>query len=149
VKAGQQRSYPWADQWDGQRCNNAVRFAGRSFLTGTIDDFYYWPQIWVELNWAAQGLETTTPVGAYSPVGDSPYGCSDMAGNVSEWVADWLGWYPFGRQANPTGPDSDRTRGVRGGSWLDSFHEARCTHRDGFAPGLFGINRGFRCARSS
>ena len=28
------------------------------------------------------GAGRTTPVGKYSPQGDSPYGCVDMAGNV-------------------------------------------------------------------
>lgn len=62
-------------------------------------------------------VKTTTPVGQYSPQGDSPYGCADMAGNVWEWTrSHWKG-YPYraedGREALDTGESTPRV--VRGG----------------------------------
>ena len=49
--------YPWGNQFDKNKCNT---------------------------NEGGKG--DTTPVGLYSPQGDSPYGCADMSGNVWEWT---------------------------------------------------------------
>jgi formylglycine-generating enzyme required for sulfatase activity len=49
--------WPWGNEWDQKRCNSSEG-----------------------------GKKDTTPVGAYSPQGDSPYGAADMVGNVWEWT---------------------------------------------------------------
>ena len=43
----------------------------------------------------SQNIGKTTSVGKYSPAGDSPYGCVDMAGNVWEWVSSLYKSYPY------------------------------------------------------
>lgn len=57
---------------------------------------------------------STTEVGSY-PLGNTPLGICDMAGNVSEWVWDW--WnsaYPSTAQTDPTGPATGTYRVNRG-----------------------------------
>ena len=50
---------------------------------GTDGREYPWGK-WAEgrCNTKEAGIGGTTPVGQYSPQGDSPYGCQDCAGNV-------------------------------------------------------------------
>ena len=53
----------------------------------------------------------TTPVGRYSPQGDSPYGCVDMAGNVREWMA--------------SRSSEGQSRALRGGAWVNDDRGTR------------------------
>jgi formylglycine-generating enzyme required for sulfatase activity len=91
-------------------------------------------------------FEDTTPVGTFSPVGDSPYGCVDMAGNIWEWCSDWWSetYYRVSPARNPLGPESGKHHSVRGGSWGNSHWYARCTYRDWNSRDYFGYYLGFR-----
>ena len=92
------REYPWGD-WEEGRCNTKEA-----------------------------GIGNTTPVGQYSPDGDSPYGCVDMAGNVLEWTA--------------TGEGGLRV--LRGGSFDHSRRHSRCAYRGRYSPGVGWYFVGFR-----
>lgn len=94
----------------------------------------------------AQLAKGTTPVGNFSPQGDSPYGCADMAGNVLEWVTDRYGKYSEQYQRNPLGPPSGTSRVLRGGSWYDSLFYVRVSNRRCDVPANKSDNIGFRCA---
>jgi toxoflavin biosynthesis protein ToxD len=76
------------------------------------------------------GLHTTSPVGAF-PAGRSPFGVSDMAGNVNEYVADWHAGHPI----------------TRGGSFCHYSDLARTRRRYESAPGS-RYSAGFRLATS-
>jgi len=76
------------------------------------------------------------------------YGLYDMAGNVSEWVADGYGDYPNALQQNPTRPDSGAVKVLRGGSWGYSEYYLRVSYRGRGTPDYTFLDIGFRCARS-
>ena len=95
--------------------------------------------------------QDTVEVGSY-PAGASPYGVLDMAGNVSEWVADWLSleYYDHPPVSNPLGPDSGEYRVWRGGSWANtSTDRVRTYSRTGNFPTDSSGGIGFRCARDA
>jgi formylglycine-generating enzyme required for sulfatase activity len=106
--------WPWGNNFDPQNCNSMEGHKG-----------------------------TTTPVGSYSPDGDSPYGAADMAGNVWEWcMTKWQDSYKDYRNDNST--EGGGYRVLRGGSFLDLAEAVRCPVRDFYIPGGWSKNVGFR-----
>ena len=126
------RTFPWGSFYNSRVCNHG---AFSSDETDGIDGFV--------------GL---SPVGSF-PDGRTPEGLFDMAGNVSEWVADFFSvdeasgeGYSTDPQTNPTGTATSGPHVIRGGSYVDGAAWMRTTHRAfnaiGRAPQV-----GFRCAR--
>ena len=98
---------------------------------------------------ASDGYANTAPVGSF-PAGDSPFGLSDVVGNVWEWTADWYAPYSAAAQTNPKGPDAEADgagRVIRGGAWNGAYVAwVRPTFRYHDAPTKRSYGIGFRCA---
>jgi formylglycine-generating enzyme required for sulfatase activity len=92
------------------------------------------------------GWKATAPVGSF-PAGASPFGALDMAGNVSEWTADWFGNYPAAAVTNPRGATIGTSRMLRGGSWYAGWPQHRTHQRGWAATSRRGYDIGFRCVR--
>lgn len=91
------------------------------------------------------GFEFTAPVGSFPP---NPYGLHDIAGNLSEWVSDWLleHYYQFSPKDNPKGPEHGDSKVFRGGAWNGTTEMLRSAKRMAFWPGYRYEEIGFRCA---
>ena len=126
------RIYPWGNDWDAQKANCEEG-----------------------------GPKTTTPVGQYSPAGDSPYGIADMAGNVWEWTRSLWGkelkknldfGYPYdpkdsGREDLKAGNEVRRV--LCGGAFGNARRSVRCAVRYGYGPYDRSGRVGFRVVLSS
>ena len=91
----------------------------------------------------------TTPVQKFQQ-DRSPYGCSNMAGNVWEWCLDWFDptYYKKSASENPIGPPNGRCRVGRGGSWMNDARRIRTTTRaHGTGPGDRNHHLGFRAVK--
>jgi formylglycine-generating enzyme required for sulfatase activity len=87
------------------------------------------------------------------PDGDSPFGAADMAGNVSEYVADFYdpGYYAVSPAIDPPGPPEDNapTRIRRGGAYSGGDETLATFDRIQVGPNVRADNIGFRCARDA
>ncbi len=90
------------------------------------------------------------PVTRY-PLGASPYGALNMAGNVREWVSDWFynKYYFESPYENPTGPETGTERSLRGGAYDAVLDDITTFRRFKHEPDSAGLSRGFRCAESA
>ena len=111
------------------------------------------------------GFKHTAPVGSFPP---NAFGLHDMAGNVSEWVQDWMGeeknYYRISPEKDPPGPRSDleacmrvdcigsfaiTNKVYRGGAWNENAGALRSANRRDSHFQLRPEGTGFRCAKSS
>ncbi len=89
------------------------------------------------------------PVGSY-PAGASWVGTLDMAGNVMEWVQDWLGPYSPEAVDNPAGPANGAVKVEKGGWAGSSLFVARSAYRHFEDPPTYGdFHIGFRIVSPS
>ena len=88
----------------------------------------------------------SSPVGSFAPNG---FGLVDVAGNVSEWTADWYEerYYANSPALDPAGPADGKTRVVRGGNWASDPGRLRTSYRFNLDPVDAQVTLGFRCAR--
>ena len=87
-----------------------------------------------------------SPVGTHT-AGKSPYGVEDLAGNASEWVADWWGEsFSSDDTFNPRGPAEGEKRVIRGAGRYDPAERLRSASRWNASPDHRRDDVGFRCA---
>ncbi|ATY12061.1 Sulphatase-modifying factor protein [Amycolatopsis sp. AA4] len=139
------RIWPWGNRWNPGLANTA-EYYGEKMTT-----LAEWRKWWATVGESRADLPLTTPVGAFSPAGDSVFGCADMAGNVYEWTATVSEPYADTARFDPAiRPAMGNYRVIRGGSWMNFRYQVRCCERlHGDPLGWSNFALGFRCAHSA
>ena len=96
-----------------------------------------------EVSWNGKYNGPVHPVGQKQA---NELGLFDMSGNAWEWCNDWYDrdYYLTSPDNNPIGPDTGKTRVVRGGSWSDTEFSCRVSYRSHNTPDSKGYIFGFR-----
>lgn len=112
------REFPWGNLFDINKCNTSSKF---------LSDLGW--KFWWLLNILNVSEGSTTSVKKYSPQGDSPHGCADMAGNVWEWAHSEYKAYPYNAKDGREDEQGYKSRVLRGGSFVNYERLVRCASR--------------------
>lgn len=138
LRAGTPGRYPWGNQGlppadsGNFTGGNDVSPGGRTWNNGFVG--------------YGDGYWGAAPAGRFKP---NAWGLHDLAGNVSEWVADC--WHASYRRAPADGAawynPGCRARVVRGGSWAGSPAQTRAAWRSRMDSDVTSARTGFRVVR--
>ncbi|CAN5725419.1 formylglycine-generating enzyme family protein [soil metagenome] len=137
LRAGRDGRYPWGDAGPPPRSGN---------FTGALDRSPGGRQWSNAFPGYGDGYWGPAPVGSFTA---NPWGVHDLAGNVSEWVADC--WHDSYRRAPGSGAawvnPGCRTQVIRGGSWSSAPAQTRASWRAPAPVDTTNARIGFRVVR--
>ncbi len=132
ARSGSTTHFYWGNTVRGKEGNFCDKNCDLNVRVASVDD----------------GFAVTAPGGKFPA---NAFGLHDMAGNLAEWTADWLGesYYRNSPKKDPTGPHKTRAKVARGGAWNTSAGFLRSANRSSYELELRNPGLGFRCASGS